>query len=306
MRALVALCLLTGAALAEERAFVTAQEAGLLAVIDPVAGRVLCTADLGGKPAPLVVDPQSRLAYAVAAESGRLFAVAEDCVIRASVGFDGGPFGVAINPVRDVLYLADWYGARIWELSLHDLGVLRIFPVGKVPAGLAVTDDGALLLVAERDDNSLAILDTETGAVLSRIGVGTHPFGIALLDDRAFTADVESDSVTVVDLASAAVVGTIAVGKRPYAIAFAGDRGFVTDQYDDTVTVFDAGTFEVLGKVEVGEYPEGIDASADGSRVLVANWFSNTLSVIDAEALSVISEIEVPDGPRAFGDFILP
>jgi YVTN family beta-propeller protein len=56
--------------------------------------------------------------------------------------------------------------------------------------------------------------------------------------------------------------------------------------------------------IDVGEYPEGIDASADGAHIYVANWFSNTLSVIDTVTLAVTGEATTGDGPRAFGQFI--
>jgi YVTN family beta-propeller protein len=58
--------------------------------------------------------------------------------------------------------------------------------------------------------------------------------------------------------------------------------------------------------IDTGEYPEGIDTSADGRRVVVANWFSNSLTVIDSESLETIGEIATGDGPRAFGRFLAP
>jgi YVTN family beta-propeller protein len=54
----------------------------------------------------------------------------------------------------------------------------------------------------------------------------------------------------------------------------------------------------------VGDYPEGIAATADGRRIIVANWESNSISVIDAVELKVTGEIKVGDGPRAFGAFL--
>ncbi|MBU2360160.1 MAG: YncE family protein, partial [Alphaproteobacteria bacterium] len=93
---------------------------------------------------------------------------------------------------------------------------------------------------------------------------------------------------------------------RPYAVAFAAGHGFVTNQYDSTVTVFDATRFAVTGTVDVGDYPEGIAATADGSRIVVANWFSDMVSLIDTATLQVVAEVDVPAGPRAFGTFTAP
>ena len=128
---------------------------------------------------------------------------------------------------------------------------------------------------------------------------------MTIFQGRAFVANVESDSVSVVDLSTREVRATIPTGLRPYAVAFAGDKGFVTNQYADTVTVFDAQSFAPLATIDVGFYPEGIAVTADG-RILVANWDSNTVTVIDSATLTVLTETPVPDGPRAFGDFVLP
>jgi YVTN family beta-propeller protein len=108
----------------------------------------------------------------------------------------------------------------------------------------------------------------------------------------------------VIDIADSREIGRVKTGLRPYAVALAQGRGFVTDQYDGTVSVFDLSTLKPLKRITVGDYPEGIAATADGSRIIVANWESNSLSVIDAIELKVTGEIKVGDGPRAFGAFL--
>ena len=71
-----------------------------------------------------------------------------------------------------------------------------------------------------------------------------------------------------------------------------------------TVTVFDLATLQPVKRITVGDYPEGIAATADGRRIIVANWESNSISVIDAVELKVTGETKVGDGPRAFGAFL--
>lgn len=288
-----------------EVAFITSQEAGTVAVLDLSEDRVLCTATIGGKPAAVAVDRQKRLAYAVSVESKVVFSITSDCTTRTVLTLEGGPFAIAVNPVSGLLYVGDWYGARLFEIDPAAAKITRSFSVGNSPGGIAVTPDGMSIISADRDDNRITLLDAGTGQSRATVAVGTHPFGVTIHEVQAFVANVESDSVSVVDLATASVIATIPVGKRPYAVAFAASKGFVTDQYDDTVSVFDAETFTRLATLEVGFYPEGIAATTDG-RVLVANWSSNTVTVIDSNTLSVVNEIEVPDGPRAFGEFILP
>lgn len=163
-----------------------------------------------------------------------------------------------------------------------------------------------MLVVADRDDNQVSLVDTATLAQIGTVKVGTHPFGVAVDAEgrRAYAANVESDDVSVVDLAERRLVGTVRVGRRPYVVALVRSLGFMTDQYSGTVTVFRPDTLEKVKRISMGDYPEGIEASSDGRHVYVANWQSNTVSVIDSERLAVEREIEVGDGPRAFGTFL--
>jgi len=108
----------------------------------------------------------------------------------------------------------------------------------------------------------------------------------------------------VIDIAEGREIGRVKVGMRPYAVALTQGRGFVTDQYGGTVSVFDVATLKPVKRINVGDYPEGINATADGKRVIVACWESNTLVVIDAAELKVIGEVKTGDGPRAFGAFL--
>ncbi|MHC2666973.1 YVTN family beta-propeller protein [Bradyrhizobium diazoefficiens] len=108
----------------------------------------------------------------------------------------------------------------------------------------------------------------------------------------------------MIDIATGSEIGRVPVGMRPYAVALAQGRGFVTDQYGGTVSVFDLATLKPVKRINVGDYPEGINATADGKRIIVACWESNTLDIIDTTELKVIGEVKTGDGPRAFGAFL--
>ena len=171
---------------------------------------------------------------------------------------------------------------------------------------MALTPDGATLVVADRLSDAVSLVDTRTLKETARIEVGTHPFGVTLdtKGRRAYTADVESDSVTVIDMPSRQVAGTIRVGKHPYVVALAGNRGFSTDELASTVTAFDLTSLLWSARSMSDDYPEGIEAGADGRLLYVANWFSDSMSVIDAQSLAVVATLPAGSSPRAFGTFI--
>jgi YVTN family beta-propeller protein len=173
-------------------------------------------------------------------------------------------------------------------------------------SGVAATPDGKTILVADRDDNAVSIIDAASFTRVATLPVGTHPFGVTIdaAGARAYTANVESDDVSVIDIAARKVVGRLATESRPYTVALAIGRIFVANQHADSVSVFDAASLAPAGVVKVGEYPEGIAASGDETRVFVANWFSNELWAIDAKSLTVVGKASTGDGPRAFGAFV--
>ncbi len=213
--------------------------------------------------------------------------------MTGTLALPGGPLGVAVNPKSGVVYVADWYGSRIFVVSADGSKIETEIQVGASPSGIAVTPDGATILVANREGNSVSLVDAATATETVKIPVGEHPFGITLDETgtRAYTANVMSNDVSVIDVAGRREFGRVTTGERPYVVALTATRGFVTDQYSNTVTVFNLKTLTNVAAIEVGDHPEGIAASRDGSRLYVTNWGSNTLGVIDATTLKVIKDI---------------
>lgn len=288
-------------------AYVTNQSSSDLSVIDLERMTEIRRIPVPGMPAGVAVSENLGAFFTVSPDSKtiRRFGL-EDSHPQIERQLEGGPIGIAVDDTRHRIFVSDWYNARVWVLSADDLSLTATLKTGSAPAGLAISPDGRWLATADRDSNQISIFDAGTLAFLHHVTVGERPFGLTFAaDGRVFSADVGSNTVTAVDPESGRVVGRVETGERPYGIAFAAERGFVTNQYGDSVTVFDAGTYAQVAMIDVGGYPEGIDTTADGARIAVANWDSNTLSIIDARNLEVIGEIATGDGPRAFGQFLM-
>lgn len=303
--AIFALTLAASGAAADE-AFVTNQGSGDLTIVDLSTMTPAATLPIGGKPAGIAVTGDGARAYVTSPE-GRYLSVIdtrERRVLRR-IALEGGPLGLAVAPDGKRVYVADMYEQRLYAVD-PEAGVTATAKVGITPSGVAVTPDGALILVAIRDANKIAFVEARTFEKQGELEVGRHPFGVTIDPQgrRAYTANVESDDVSVIDLATRTVVATVKVGKRPYGVALAQGRAFVADQYADAVSVFDLASLAPVGQVKVGEYPEGIAASRDGKIVYVANWFANELWSISADTLQVVAKVKTGDGPRAFGAFI--
>lgn len=287
-------------------AYVTNQSSSDLSIIDLERMTEVRRISVPGMPAGVAVSEALGAVFTVSPDSKTLrrFGLSSD-VPEVERRLDGGPLGIAIDEKRGRVFVSDWYNARVWVLTADKLELAATLETGSAPAGLAISPDGRWLATADRDSNQVSVFNAETLALVHRTTVGERPFGVTFAPDgRVFSADVGSNTVTAIDPESGAVLGKADTRERPYGLAFAEGRGFVTNQYDDTVSVFDAKTYAPVAVIDVGGYPEGIDTTADGLRVAVANWDTNTLSVIDARTLKVVGEVATGDGPRAFGLFL--
>ncbi|MDB6178182.1 YncE family protein [Paracoccus sp. Z330] len=287
---------------AGDLAFITSQNGNQVSIIDLQTRTIIAKTILADAPAPVAYDPASARAYVIAADSGRLSVIDETGTLIDHRDLGSGAFGIAAIPDAGLL-VTDWYGDRVMRLDMN-LAEIWVARTGRIPSGVAISEDGALVATADRDDNAISLFAAETGRFIRKISTfGEHPFAVTFHDGKLFSADVLGDAVSVMDPGSGALLGHVDTGKRPYGIAFSSGLGFVTNQYSGTVTVFDPETLTAVASIDVGDYPEGIAPMPDGSGVVLANWDSDTVMVIDGDDLAVAAEIEVPAGPRAFGRF---
>ena len=96
--------------------------------------------------------------------------------------------------------LVDWL--REAQPDGAPLRVALTAPTGKAPAGVALSGDGRIVAVADRDDDRLSAYDAATGRLVWQAATGSHPYAVAYHDGRFWTTDVQSDSVTVIEAAS--------------------------------------------------------------------------------------------------------
>lgn len=290
---------------ARDLAFVTCQNGDALSVLDVSAGAEIARWSVPGKPAGVAVSTSAVFTVAADDKAVRRHD-ARTGTVSAETVLDGGPIGIAHDAARGRLFVSDWYNARIWVLDQTSLRITDELVAGAAPAGLALSEDGRFLASADRDADQVSIFDGQTLNLRARLEVGQRPFGLRFAPDgRLFVGNVGSNDVTVIDPVNAEILATIPVGNRPYGVAFAQGHAFVTNQYADNLSVIDLATLAPITALDTGEYPEGVDATADGTRIVVANWFDNTVTIFDAETFSVIEEIKTCDGPRAFGTFLL-
>ena len=119
---------------------------------------------------------------------------------------------------------------------------------------------------------------------------------LAMKNTNAYVANRDSNTVSVIDTRSNTVFATIAGFNRPVGIAVAPDGGsvYVCNSAENTVAVINAATNAIASKIEVGKTPGGVAISSDATRVYVLNNGSTTVSVIDNATKTVVATVNFP------------
>jgi len=189
--------------------------------------------------------------------------------------------------------------------SLVGLGAVSLFAVSPAQA-----QDGRLL-VAQKGDRSLAIVDPETGKVIAQVaegGVTGHEVA-GSPDGRLAYVPIYGDSgvgkpgtdganMVVIDIAAGKVVGNLDFGHgvRPHCAVFGPKDGllYVTTELDHTVTLIDPKTLKIVGSIPTGQAESHMLAlSHDGRRGYTANVGPGTVSVLDIPAHKTITVIPI-------------
>jgi YVTN family beta-propeller protein len=183
-----------------------------------------------------------------------------NCVVVVSNGslVDGipvgaHPFGVAVDPARDLVFVANTGSDNVSVISdLTDQPVASI-GVGVAPAGIAYAGAIGAMFVANSGSNNISIIDDATMSVVGNVNVGMGPVGVAVdaLDGRVYVANNASSSVSVIAESNRTVVATLPAGSTPRGVAWdsGDDRIFVSNQGSNNVTVINAAAGTELAAV---------------------------------------------------------
>jgi YVTN family beta-propeller protein len=177
------------------------------------------------------------------------------------------------------------------------------------PAGPVRTS--GLLLVANKADRTLSVIDPESGAQIAAVpegGITGHEVIASPEGTRAYVPiygnsgvgkpGTDGSIIDVIDLATNTVVQTFDFGRgvRPHCILVGPKDGllYVTTELDQAITVIDPATMKIAGTVPTGQPQSHMLAiSRDGTRGYTANVGPGTVSVLDLAARTTITVIPV-------------
>ncbi len=173
--------------------------------------------------------------------------------------------------------------------------------------GLPCLAPAATLVVANKAEATVSLLDLKSGAVVATLPTGEGPHEVAISPDgrQALITnygrrEAEGSSLTLVDLLKAEVVKTIALGdyRRPHGVLFAdAGRAWVTVEADQALIEVDLEKGAVISSIETGqEISHMVAVDGEGRRAFIANIGSGSVTVLDLEKGTRLKNIETGDG----------
>jgi YVTN family beta-propeller protein len=157
---------------------------------------------------------------------------------------------------------------------------------------LDVSPDGERLLVANRDNGTVSVVDAVNRKVLREIAVGDEPESVTWIGDGPLAAATvyREDLVVIFDAAEGKVLHKLPVADEPYGLVATrdGSRLYVTHEYPGLVSEIDPKGPKVLRAMKAGAMVRGLALSPDEKRLYVTEFYTGVLNAIDLKTGEVV------------------
>jgi YVTN family beta-propeller protein len=169
------------------------------------------------------------------------------------------------------------------QVTVIDLSTFE--PVSEInvgaegPRGIGVTEDGNLLVTANVESGDISVMDRLSGEVLKRVPIGENPEFVRIRGNRAF-----------VSFEPASIGGPPPKPGSEEAKALAAQRE-EDEEEPAKIAVVDLIEGKVIKAITGGMETEGIEFSADGSKIIVTNEADENVTVHDIETGELVKSI---------------
>jgi RHS repeat-associated protein len=213
------------------------------------------------------------------------------------------------NLVRRLLFfsiLTTFLVPRVYDQANPKPSGIESIAVGLRPSGVAVDPKTDRAVVANRDSNTVSIIDLSKRESTT-VAVGAQPEGVAIKpapnpNDTALAvvANGGDNTISVISLDKMAVLYTVDVDEQPYGVAVnpGTNRAVVTNSGSSSVSVVDLEAGTVIATIGVDENPHGVAINPITNMAVVASRAGNVVSVIDLNRNQLLATVEVDTEPE--------
>lgn len=212
------------------------------------------------------------------------------------------PHEVAVSPdlTRAVItnYGAESAGHTLTLINLSDRTVektIDLQPYSR-PHGVEWFRDGERVVVSTEAQQSVLIVNTETGEILKSIKTDqqtSHMVELGPDEQRVYVPNIGSGTVSVLNIVDEEIVKTLETGSQTEGITLAngGNELWVTNRGANTVSVINTETLEIEQTFGSSDFPIRAEVSPDGRYVAVTNARSSQVKIFNPNNREAIASI---------------
>lgn len=163
------------------------------------------------------------------------------------------------------------------------------------------------LLVLNKADNAMAILNPANGKVIGTVPVGNNPHELTVSDDGklAFSSNMQGNSISVIDLTTQKEVHRVDLPnlRIPHGLFFAEGKLYFTAQGDNSIARYDPASNQIDWKRDSGQNgTHMLVMTRDRNKIFTSNMTSDSIGMFeraDGGADFKLTVIPVGKGPEA-------
>ncbi len=227
------------------------------------------------------------------------------CLVNTSVVF------------ADQLYVLNGGSNNVSVIDTLSRQEIALIPVGQQPSAIALAPQTHRLYVANRTDNTVNVISTETNKeITSPIHVGSHPIGLFVTsnENQVYVLTEGTTSISVIDTATNSSNVTISIGAEPFRAAMAphSQKLYVICYGLSSINVIDTTTHSLIDVIhlENGINPSGIAVYSNPDHPLEeviyvavpnpqSNYSTGNILLIDTTNHAVIESIPLEINPSS-------
>ena len=194
----------------------------------------LRSVSIGGEPEGVRLRPDGKFVYVTSEADNAVFVIdTATAKVAARIATPPRPRAVVFSRDGKRAYVSSGTGAAVTiiDAERHRAAGSIVIPRDGIrgplpprPMGLALSDDGQTLYVANGRGGTVSVADTRTARVVKTFAeVGARPWGLQLHSNgrKLYTANGPSNDVSVIDLMSGRITKHIATCRGPWGLALA-------------------------------------------------------------------------------------
>jgi len=270
-----------------------------------------------GKPWPEKISPTGiqvndamQKLYVVTKENFSLYVIdLPTKSIQHRLNLDAEAYACLLSTDKNMLYISLWGNEKVLCYDIKRNQITDSIPVGSHPNEMCLTKNGKYLFVANANDNSVSVIDTQNKKVIETLNAALYPNapsgstsnGVALSEDNKtlYIANADNNCLTVYDVSkigNSKSKGFIPVGWYPTNVKVVGDKIYVSNGKGLTSLANPYGPNPFGKKLNVIYH-----GSAEGKKdQYIGSLFKGTLSIInvpDEKQLGIFSKAVYSNTP---------